>query len=183
MRMNLSLTGRVTLAILLLMGVVLSAHAVGLSDPVALPESYKPIAPTPPTGVTPLQPYITRKELKAEENEAPLNFEVALKMRNFADLQARIARGERISPQEMAAKYEPSAADYRKVTAWAASQGACRRACGRPPHGAVSQRKSQPDPESDEREFRPRFLPKQGIHPGDRCPDGSGMDVADASRR
>ena len=71
----------------------------------------------PAAGVNPVQPFISRSVLKTEENEAPLKLEVALKMRNFADLQARIARGERISPQEMAAKYEEN---YRSLLQMAA---------------------------------------------------------------
>ena len=44
-------------------------------------------------------------------------------MRNLSDLQARIAKGEQISQAEMAAKYDASAADYKKVVDWATSQG------------------------------------------------------------
>ncbi|MDR3405984.1 MAG: VPAMP-CTERM sorting domain-containing protein [Chthoniobacter sp.] len=57
------------------------------------------------------------------EGNAVLEFEVSLKMRNFSELQARVSRGEMISPAEMAAKYHPSAADYDKVTRWLTGRG------------------------------------------------------------
>jgi len=44
-------------------------------------------------------------------------------MRNFADLQERVNRGEHISPKEMAAKYEPSASDYQSVVDWLKGEG------------------------------------------------------------
>ena len=52
-----------------------------------------------------------------------LEFEVALKMRNFPELQQRIKKGELISPQEMAEKYNPLAADEQAVVDWLKSQG------------------------------------------------------------
>ena len=52
-----------------------------------------------------------------------MEFEVALKMRNLAELQKRIARGEIISPAEMEQKYDPSAADEQAVVDWLNSQG------------------------------------------------------------
>lgn len=66
---------------------------------------------------------IARKALTKAEDAAPLEVEVALKMRNFAELEARIARGEIISRQEMEAKYFPLAADYDATAAWLAGQG------------------------------------------------------------
>ncbi len=52
-----------------------------------------------------------------------MEFSVALKMRDFADLQERISKGEIISLDEMAAKYYPTAADYKTVVNWLTSQG------------------------------------------------------------
>ena len=89
-----------------------------------LTDSIKPVAQSSPTGpVHSHQPFISRSVLKADESAAPLEFEVALKMRNFSELQSRVAQGERISPQEMTDRYEPSAADYQAVAAWITSQG------------------------------------------------------------
>ncbi len=44
-------------------------------------------------------------------------------MRDFADLQERIGKGEIISLDEMAAKYYPTAADYKTVVDWLTAQG------------------------------------------------------------
>ncbi len=52
-----------------------------------------------------------------------MSFEVALRMRNFADLQARLARSETISRAEMAATYYPTAADHDAVVQWLRSEG------------------------------------------------------------
>ena len=43
---------------------------------------------------------------------------VALKMRDLSGLQARVANGERISSDELAAKYYPLAADYQTQLDW-----------------------------------------------------------------
>ncbi|MBV8329755.1 MAG: IPTL-CTERM sorting domain-containing protein [Verrucomicrobia bacterium] len=91
---------------------------------VALSDSIKPVELAPQTGpVNPHMPFISRTVLTAEESAAPLDFEVALKMRNFPELQVRVARGEQISPQEMATRYEPLAADYDAVAAWITGLG------------------------------------------------------------
>ncbi len=66
---------------------------------------------------------MVRAALTAVETAAPMDVEVTLQMRNFAELQARIARGEIISRAEMAAKYFPLAADYEKMVAWLTGQG------------------------------------------------------------
>jgi sugar lactone lactonase YvrE len=52
-----------------------------------------------------------------------MTFEVALRMRNFDEMQARIARGERISDAEKAEKYFPLAADHDRVVRWLESEG------------------------------------------------------------
>jgi hypothetical protein len=67
--------------------------------------------------------WITRSTLTAQETAETMDFEVALKMRNFAELQARVARGERISAQEMEAKYDPSPTDVKAISDWLTSQG------------------------------------------------------------
>lgn len=66
---------------------------------------------------------ISRTVLSTEEASATMPFEVALRMRNFGELQARIARGERIGPAEMAQRYFPLAADHDKLVAWLTLQG------------------------------------------------------------
>ncbi|HXQ82037.1 MAG TPA: protease pro-enzyme activation domain-containing protein [Opitutaceae bacterium] len=66
---------------------------------------------------------ISRTLLSAAEGSASMAFEVALRMRNFDELQARIARGERIAPAEMSAKYYPLAADHDRLVQWLGAQG------------------------------------------------------------
>ena len=71
----------------------------------------------------PRLPYISRSELKPAEAAEEMRFEVALKMRNFAELHARVARGEQIPFAEMSEKYFPTQADYQAVAAWLTAQG------------------------------------------------------------
>ena len=66
---------------------------------------------------------ITRTVLTADEASSRMTFEVGLRMRNFDEMQARIARGERISDAEKQARYFPLAADHDRVVAWLKSQG------------------------------------------------------------
>jgi kumamolisin len=78
------------------------------------------IAPQiPPAGSATL----LRSELTATEYQSIIDFSVALKMHNFAELQARIGRGENVPFDEMAAKYFPTTADYQLVAEWLAAQG------------------------------------------------------------
>ena len=91
---------------------------------VVLNNSIKQIEAAPPTGpLDPHKAYVTRKILKDSETGEALEFEVALKMRNFAELQARVAHGEHISRAEMAARYFPLPSDEKSVIDWLASQG------------------------------------------------------------
>ena len=55
--------------------------------------------------------------------DAAVNFTVSLKMRNFAELQTRVARGEGISAQVMTALYQPLQADFAALAAWFVAQG------------------------------------------------------------
>jgi kumamolisin len=98
--------------------------AEAVTPTVVLPESTKPVDAAPVAGAaTPARPYVTRSTLTAAETITSMTFEVALKMRDFPDLQARISRGERIPAKEMAEKYEPSASDYEKVVDWLKGEG------------------------------------------------------------
>ncbi len=85
-----------------------------------LSESVRLLFPAPP-GTT--DSNVVRTSLTAEESAAAMPISVALKMRDFAGLQARIAAGERISWQEMEARYRPLKSDYEKVAQWLATQG------------------------------------------------------------
>ena len=66
---------------------------------------------------------ISRTVLSPAETSAAMTFEVALRMRNFDELQARIARGEKIAAAEMARRYFPLAADHDRLVAWLRDQG------------------------------------------------------------
>jgi kumamolisin len=68
-------------------------------------------------------PTLVRIGLNQAQAEATLDFSVALKMRDFAELQARVSAGEIISLDEMAAKYFPTAAEYKTVVDWVTTQG------------------------------------------------------------
>lgn len=63
------------------------------------------------------------RQLSAAENAAPIEFEVSFRLRNLAELQARIAAGETITPAEMAERYYPAESDYAAAAAWFTSQG------------------------------------------------------------
>jgi hypothetical protein len=65
---------------------------------------------------------LVRTALTTGENAAELNFDVALKLRNLPELQARVNRGEILSRQDLEA-YLPTKADYAKVRAWLLAKG------------------------------------------------------------
>ena len=69
------------------------------------------------------RPRVKRTSLTVAETTEILTVEIALGMRNFAELQERIQKGEIIDPAEMATRYFPAAADYQQVVQWAAGQG------------------------------------------------------------
>ncbi|HZP59689.1 MAG TPA: S53 family peptidase, partial [Opitutaceae bacterium] len=66
---------------------------------------------------------VARWTLDPQELGAFMDFCVTLKMRNFADLQTRLGRGEKISRDELEANYLPPAAAYAAVQDWLVSQG------------------------------------------------------------
>jgi len=67
---------------------------------------------------------IKRNALTADESAKTLNFQFALSLRNYAELQARVSAGEVISQAELAQKYYPTEADYGRVRGWLAAHGA-----------------------------------------------------------
>jgi kumamolisin len=91
---------------------------------VNFPGSVREVSPVAQAGIAARAPSrIVRTMLAAAENAAPMEVEVALQMRNFAELQARIARGEIIPRAEMAAKYFPLPADYEALRTWLTAKG------------------------------------------------------------
>ena len=81
------------------------------------------IAPTIAGGANNGTPFVSRTVLTTAEANATMEIEVSLKMRNFADLQARIGRGETIPAGVVAQNYEPTAADYQTVVNWLSGAG------------------------------------------------------------
>jgi hypothetical protein len=81
--------------------------------------------PTEPTDASgrPHRAFVRRAVLQTDETTAPLRFEVALAMRNFDELEARLAHSEVISPAEMQARYLPLAADHDRVVRWLQAEG------------------------------------------------------------
>ena len=105
---------RLTVATALTILAVLSLPIASFGeDRVVLSDSIKPL------------PVVAaaREALSDADKASTLEFMISLKMRNFAALQAQIAKGEIVSPAEMTAKYYPLAADYKIVSDWLTSQG------------------------------------------------------------
>jgi hypothetical protein len=76
-----------------------------------------------PVGAPSTGPHRVRDQLRPDELGQRMGFVVSLRMRNFAELEARVQSGQRVSQPEMEAKYLPLAADYDRVEAWLRSQG------------------------------------------------------------
>lgn len=87
----------------------------------AYAESVKEVAATPIAAAR--APRISRTVLRADELSSTMTVEIGLRMRNFDEMQARIARGELISPAEKEARYFPLAADHDRVVRWLQAQG------------------------------------------------------------
>jgi kumamolisin len=115
------------LTVLILIGLCLNSPAqpaaLAVSDRITFSGSIKAVSPAEPQVASGAAAMLVRSELTQTEAEARLDFSVALKMRNFAELKERIGKGEIISLSEMAAKYYPTAADYNAVVRWLTSQG------------------------------------------------------------
>ena len=61
--------------------------------------------------------------LSAAQLAEPLEFSVAMGMRNLGEFQSRIASGELVSYEEVQASYLPLQSDYDRVVAWLKSEG------------------------------------------------------------
>ena len=68
-------------------------------------------------------PTVVRSQLTDAEAQATIDFSIALKMRNFAELQQRVGVGEIIPLEEMGAKYFPVSSDVAGVRQWLTAQG------------------------------------------------------------
>ncbi len=108
-----------------LVGISFSLHAQPIpgTNRLSFPRSIREITGAGPQFVSGASATLVRSELTQVETEATTEFSVALKMRDFADLQQRISKDEIISLDEMAAIYYPTAADYKTVADWLIAQG------------------------------------------------------------
>jgi hypothetical protein len=79
-------------------------------------------SPTPGSGAS-SRAVVARTVLTGDERASLMTFEVALRMRNFSELQGRVAQGEQVSRGEMQQKYFPLAADHERVRQWLVGQG------------------------------------------------------------
>ena len=112
------------LATTVMLGATANEVRAAEAVPVVLNDSIRPIEQSAAAGsVDARRPFVSRSALKAAEVSVPMTIELPLKLRNLAELEARVAKGQRISPQELAQKYLPLAKDYQSVVAWAKSQG------------------------------------------------------------
>jgi Pro-kumamolisin, activation domain/Subtilase family len=68
-------------------------------------------------------PTVVRSQLTDAESQATIDFSIALKMRDFAELQQRIGMHEIIPLEEMRAKYFPASADVDSLRKWLIAQG------------------------------------------------------------
>lgn len=69
-----------------------------------------------------------RTALTGAELARPMTLSVSLRMKDFADFQARLAKGQNfanagISRTEMERSFLPAASDYAEVRSWLVSQG------------------------------------------------------------
>jgi kumamolisin len=118
------------LAFLILIRLSFSSHAQtprpaasAGTDRITFGGSIREVATAEPSFASGTSATLVRSELTQAEAEATIEFSIALRMRDLAALQERIVKGEIISLDEMAAKYYPTAADYKTVVDWLISQG------------------------------------------------------------
>ena len=121
-----------------LLPVLLSVLATGLSagsstvhaqqaaipgkNRVALSANFRPVAAAG-KGSKAAPAEVSRDTLTPAEAAEPIRVEIVLKNRHFAELERRVAAGEVISRQEMAARFLPDEAAYRNVSQWLSAQG------------------------------------------------------------
>ncbi len=85
--------------------------------------SVREVASAVPQRATTPSVTLVRSELTRAEAEAAMEFSVALRMRDFGELQERVGKGETISLDEIAAKYQPAGNEYQAVAQWLTAQG------------------------------------------------------------
>jgi len=86
-----------------------------VKEPVAITANAAAVAKNTPT--------VVRSQLSDAENQETIDFSIALKMRNFAELQDRVGMHEIIPLEEIRANYFPASADAENVRRWLIAQG------------------------------------------------------------
>jgi sugar lactone lactonase YvrE len=90
-----------------------------------LPGSVRLIEPATQTehGQKGHRPALINTSLTADQLNADMELEIALKMHNLSNLQSRVERNEIISAAEMASTYWPTALEHKIVLDWLKAQG------------------------------------------------------------
>ena len=89
---------------------------------VRMADSFRAVAPAG-DAATATRAETVRETLTAEEAAAPTEVQLMLRMRHADELERRVAAGETISREEMAARFLPTAEDHQAVADWLTSQG------------------------------------------------------------
>jgi len=121
-----SKSGPIICAIVLIAGLEKGspARAQSVATRTAFTDSIKEPANVTVNGaVNKNAPTVVRSQLTDAEAQATIDFSIALKMRNFAELQQRVGMGEIIPLEEMEVKYFPASTDVESVRQWLIAQG------------------------------------------------------------
>ena len=92
-------------------------------DRITFPGSIKTVVSTQSPTASNSSAALMRSDLSAAEDEAMIEFSVALKMRDPDGLQRRINQGDVMPLDEIAELYYPQATDCQKIADWLISQG------------------------------------------------------------
>ncbi|HEY5078206.1 MAG TPA: protease pro-enzyme activation domain-containing protein, partial [Opitutaceae bacterium] len=76
-----------------------------------------------PAGEPDSRPHRVRDQLRSDELARTMGIAVSLRLRNYAELEARIEAGQTIPQAEMEARYLPLRSDYGSVAAWLVGTG------------------------------------------------------------
>ena len=96
---------------------------------VRMPDSFREVAPAGKTTAA-VQAENVRDTLTPAEASAPMEIQLPLRMRNSAELERRVAAGETLSREEMAARFLPDPVDYQAVADWLTAQGLTVKSAG-----------------------------------------------------
>jgi kumamolisin len=100
------------------------AQAQSTASRITFANSIKePVIATANASIAKNGPTVVRSQLTDAETQTTIDFSIALKMRNFAELQQRVGSGEIIPLEEMSAKYFPASADIENVRKWLIGEG------------------------------------------------------------